>query len=813
MIHYLSFSAVRLILGFLCIWSSYLLLDTIVEFSANWSLTTLAIAGSLAAELIYQLYRYERAVVTPRCGIILLALRWTALAGLLWMLAQPVWSRMVQREILQEVVVLLDDSASMHLIDDGNSKTRQELAQQALDQSKIMDKLDGKVRVRTLRAARKVLNEGEESIEGWNQATDIAGALDTVLEQVPSDELAGVILVSDGRHNRPSQVEDVARRFGILDAPIGVLAVGHEAPPRDAAILSVQSPDAVYLGDRIRIATQLKFDGYRGKKAQLRLMQDDNLIEEREIPIPQDHHREEIRFRHTPDQQGITSYRIELEPLENERFPNNNRWSFETAVTDARTNVLIVESHPRWEFRYLRNLFYGRDKSIHLQYVLTHPDRISGQIDQDTAASASRPFGEAQATKLPVSDEEWRKFDVIILGDLKPQSLTSQQWKTLQQCVVERGTLLVTIAGPRWMPHAHQNPILEQLLPIHYHQSERTYFNLGQAPFKMSLTSAGQQHTVTAQSDSRLENNRIWSQFPSLYWRHPITGVKPGADVLLMAESSANQQKNRQANPKSMQALNDAIDALKRKKQVEQENALLVTQHVGKGKVATLLSDRSWRLREGVGDTNHHRFWGQLIRWGAGPNLRSGTAEVRLGTDQLTYSGDDPIEIMVRLRDEKFNPIQDPGLKAHIWKEGKKVTSLPLQYVEASNGLHRALARPLSETGSYSITLEGEKVDPSLTGHSLQAVRASIRVIGSTSPVELSETTLNLPLLNSLAKLSGGQVTTPATVGTLPALFLTGDESRDELRETTLWDHWLLLVILFLVLTLEWSTRRHAGLP
>ena len=65
---------------------------------------------------------------------------------------------------------------------------------------------------------------------------------------------------------------------------------------------------------------------------------------------------------------------MKIDPVEGELFPNNNEWDFDTAVSDDRTNVLIIDDRPRWEFRYLRNLFDSRDKSVHLQYVLLHPD-------------------------------------------------------------------------------------------------------------------------------------------------------------------------------------------------------------------------------------------------------------------------------------------------------------------------------------------------------------------------------------------------------------------------------------------------------
>ncbi len=116
-----------------------------------------------------------------------MALRISQLLLLCWILLEPVWSRYVDREIRREIVLLIDDSASMHLIDEGTTKTRQELAEEILAGSGVVEALDGKVRVRTVRAARRGLMEDDDAVEGWDQATDIAGALESVLEQVPSD--------------------------------------------------------------------------------------------------------------------------------------------------------------------------------------------------------------------------------------------------------------------------------------------------------------------------------------------------------------------------------------------------------------------------------------------------------------------------------------------------------------------------------------------------------------------------------------------------------------------------------------------------
>ena len=573
-----------------------------------------------------------------------------------------------------------------------------------------------------------------------------------MLEQVPPDKLAGVLMVSDGRHNRPDRVEDVARRFGILDAPVGIVAV------------------------------DLKFEGYKGQQAKVRLRRGEKLLEEREISIPQDHHCEEVRFAQVPDQGGVGDYQAEIAELAGERFKENNRWDFETSITDARTNVLIVESYPRWEFRYLRNLFYGRDKSEQLQYVLLNPDEVEGQADAAVAASAARPFGEALASRLSANEEEWRKFDVIILGDVDPKAMDDLTWQIVSRCVNERAALLVMIAGPRFMPHAIDAEAGWVLVPAEMDYGHRNYFNGEGGEFHFALTAEGQ--------------------------RHPVTGLKEGAEVLLSAANADAKQ-----SVTSGAGLTSALDDLAKRREREAKSALLVTRQTGKGKVALLLTDRTWRLREGAGDLYHHRFWGNLVRWGAGPTLRSGGARARFGTDQLTYTPDDRAKVIARSRDKSLKPVDDGSLRAEVLRDGKVLANVAMSAVPGSNGFYEADLERFSKAGKYEIRLRGERADELIREDGTGELTTGFRVVGSRGPVELAETTLNLPLLETIAQLSGGKVVSPEKAGELAALFLTDKNAREEIRETALWDSAWVLGLLASLLGSEWVIRRAGGLP
>lgn len=800
--------AVRFALVFLAGWGVLFGLSQVIRISPDWPHWAVAAGVAAGVELILALYQYEVGAVTPRRARWLVGLRIAALVLIAWILVEPTWVREVSREPRRKVVIVYDESASMLLKDDGTSDTRANIGREALTAAKVEEQLKGRLDVVSMRAARSLLGGAEEAAQGWNNATDLAAALGSVLEQTPPDELAGVVMVTDGRHNRPDRVEDVARRFGILDAPVGIVAVGRPEPPRDASILAVRAPDSLHLGDRMRVAVDAKFDGYKGRQATVILRQGDKVLEKKEIPIPQDQHREEIRFARVPDEGGIGDYTVEITGLEGERFSENNRWNFETSVTDARTNVLIVEGHPRWEFRYLRNLFYGRDKSVHLQYVLLNPDRIAGQKDDPVPASASRPFGEARATRLPESDEEWRKFDVIILGDLAPKALSESDWSSIDRCVRERAALLVMIAGPGHFPRMIASQTGRDLVPAEFEWGKADFIKASGVPTRWALTAEGARHPITRQSTGGMSNEALWSSFPTIPWRHPITALKEGSEILLSAVPDGDVP-----SVSNNDGLDAALNALAERRKREMESALLVTRQTGRGKTALLLTDRTWRLREGAGDTFHHRFWGNLVRWGAGPILRSGGERVRLGTDQLTYTPDDRPRITARLRDATLKPVVDAKLVAELVRDGTVVATVGLAAVKDSNGLHEGSFDRQREPGRYEVRLKGLEAERLIREEGGVQPVTAFQVVGSRGPVELADTTPDPALMQTIASLSGGRVVPPERAGDLTSLFLSDKIKRMEIRESSLWDNAILLFLLAAILGSEWVLRRSSGLP
>jgi hypothetical protein len=658
------------------------------------------------------------------------------------------------------------------------------------------------------------------AVEAFRGLTDYAAALDAVVREIPSEQLAGVLLVSDGRHNSDASVDPIARRLALQDVPVCSVRVGGSRLPVDIALADVSAPESIFLGDRVRVHALLRATGAAGRKAKVRLLLGDCTVDQKEIDVSSPDWRQEVRLSHDPSAVsnappgvaralaaaaagGALGYTLRVDPLPDELFADNNAWSFDVAVSEDRTNVLLVDDRPRWEFRYLRNLFFGRDKSVHLQYYLAHPDVIAGAAVKSALppASAARKFGDAEAGALPRDRTEWRKFDVIILGDVGPDVVSAATLATIEECVSERGALLVVIAGPRAMPHAWPDPRLAAILPVRYAVTSGGSWTAPEEAYRLVLTPAGRTHAVLQQSASLSETEAIWAGLPEINWRFPLTDAKPGAEVLAYAVPAGDA-----AEDFADVTVEDAVARLDEETRKRSRNALIAAQNYGRGKVLMLAFDRTWRLRYRMGDTYHHRFWGQVIRWGVGEKLRAGGERLRLGTDRLTYAPGDAVQVFGRVLDERLEPIDGARLTATLRREGMEVCRVPLAFRAGSQGFYEGRVPAVGEPGRYTVELQREDV------RQPEAVRALLLVSTAQRPIERAEVAATDETLASLARWTGGRVVPPEQAGSLWNVFGEGRRLIAEPRERPLWSNPAWFVLLIGLLAAEWLLRKRGGL-
>jgi hypothetical protein len=223
-----------------------------------------------------------------------------------------------------------------------------------------------------------------------------------------------------------------------------------------------------------------------------------------------------------------------------------------------------------------------------------------------------------------------------------------------------------------------------------------------------------------------------------------------------------------------------------------------------------LAFDQTWRLRYRIGDTYHHRFWGQVLRWATAGKLPSGTDTVKLGTDRSRYAPQAPVRVRAKIARKDFSPIVSDEVAVNVFEGDKLILTKKMQYLEHSPGLYDADLGELPG-GAYRVELVAPAAKAVLEEDRVSSVSTEFTVDPST-PVEQAELVPDRGLLARMANLTGGAVTDPSRADRV--LESLGPPSHVEVDryEYVLWDSWPLLLLMVMVATGEWLLRKKGGL-
>jgi hypothetical protein len=230
----------------------------------------------------------------------------------------------------------------------------------------------------------------------------------------------------------------------------------------------------------------------------------------------------------------------------------------------------------------------------------------------------------------------------------------------------------------------------------------------------------------------------------------------------------------------------------------------LVVRQFGAGRVAYMAFDETWRWRQNVAEKYQERFWNQLIPAIAEPVFASQDDLVSLDTDAFSYRVGATAEVRARIRSVQQSNRAEQAWKAVLWRDGKRVASIPLAADENRSDVLRGRTAAL-EAGSYSLGLEGSNntADSSL--------RVSFQV-ATPSEGELAELTLNEDLLGRMSAESKGVYLREEKHAQLQEALTPLETGRIVETETVLWQSYWWFSSVLALLSLEWLLRKRAGL-
>ena len=230
-----------------------------------------------------------------------------------------------------------------------------------------------------------------------------------------------------------------------------------------------------------------------------------------------------------PKFEGKYDFEISVPEYDEDINKQNNKKVFSINVRQEQLKVLVVDTLPRWEYRYLRNALM-RDPGVTVHTLLMH------QIDM------KQGDGEGYLTAFPESREELSSYDVIFLGDIgtRQKQLKKEHYEMIRALVEKQGSGVVFMPGNNGHHLTMLDTALQDLIPVIYDEKS-PYGKAFQVESKLLLTTEGRDHLLTLLSDTPSSNTALWKLLPGFYWNTAVKKAKVGSSVLAVHSSLRNE--------------------------------------------------------------------------------------------------------------------------------------------------------------------------------------------------------------------------------------------------------------------------------
>ena len=394
------------------------------------------------------------------------------------------------REPVKDVVsVVVDRSASNRLSD----RSAQTQAAQAEIERQLRSIGNVESRIVEVRDA-----------QGSGDGTRLFEALAASLADVPSERVAGAIVITDGlAHDTPPTAEALGLR-----APLHVLATGREREI-DRRIVLVDSPRFGIVGKDQTVRLRVLEKGGPGRAA-LTVRRDGEIVARREVTVGQT-----VSLPVRIDRGGPNVIEIEAAPLDNELTLANNRAVITIEGVRDKLRVLLVSGEPHPGERTWRNLLKA-DANIDLVHftILRPPEKQDGTPINELSLIAF-PTRELFQVKI-------KEFDLIIFDRYANQSiLPLVYFDNIVRYVREGGALLIA-AGPEYAgAQSLARTPLGQILPAIPDGS------VIDEAYRARVSEPGKRHPVTRDLPGSEVAPPQWGEWLRMVGARARTGLRP----------------------------------------------------------------------------------------------------------------------------------------------------------------------------------------------------------------------------------------------------------------------------------------------
>jgi uncharacterized membrane protein len=736
------------------------------------------VAAIVAAGALYVVWSYwHLAALKGRDRALLLGVRIALLAVAAFATLQPMLILRVAVPQQNYVGVLLDDSRSMQIADQG-SKPRSDFVRDELGRTDapLLAALGRRFVPRVFRfstSAERLQSTTDLNFQGTG--TRLGDAMERAADELSGLPVAGLVVVTDGADNADVTLDQYIAGLKAQAMPVFTVGVGKDRLSRDVQVTRAETPRRVLKGTSLVVDVVVTQTGYSGAKVPLLVEESGRLISTQDITLPADGESQTIKVRFKASDVGPQVFRFRIPVQGSEEVTQNNQRDALIDVYNRSEKVLFVEGEPRPEAKFVRQAT-EEDPGLHLVWLQRTAEATASAPEKFWRYGVDTP--EELQNGFPQTREELFAYRAIILGSIEAGAFNDQQQRMLEDFVSVRGGGLLALGGGRSFTEGGWGGTpLADALPITLDRAARAPLD---PPLELAVkpTRAGQSHPATQIADSEDEALAKWRDLPPLTAVNlaPTSSLKPGATPLLTG-----------------------VDGRGR------EQVVLAYQRYGRGKTLAMPVQDTWMWRMhasmAVDDKTHHNFWQRLVRW-----LVDGVPDrvmVSAGPDHVQKG--EPVTLTAMVRNPEYVGINDGRVSAELTSPSGKVQTVPMEWTVEHDGEYRARFTP-DEDGLYQIVASGTTKAGTDVGRGAGVLRVA------PSDAEYFDAAMRAPLLERVARETGGRFFRAAdTAGLLDAITYSG-RGVTVVEERELWDMPIVLLLLLGLMGGEWLFRRSRGL-
>ncbi len=787
--------------------------------SWNW-LWPVLVFGGLALLILFWTYR---ASAGQPLRWVCLALKALGLAALALCLLEPLWLGQRARPGANLFAVLADNSQGLQIHDRGDARSRGDTVRSLLDpqvspwQSSLASTFDVR---RYLFDTRLQATKDFSELNFEGRSSSMAASLRTLSERFQGRPLAGVLMLTDG--NATDLANGATPDLRGLP-PIYPVVIGRRDSVQDIAVQQVAVGQSAFEDAPVTLQTDVVTAGYRGRPVVARVVdRTGKTVQEQTADARGDGESVAFRFQMKPEQPGLSFYQVRVntpaetpvadapQPAKSEEatLANNSR-VFVVDRGQGPFRVLYVSGRPNWEFKFL-NRAVQMDEQVQLVALIRVAKREPKFDFRGRAGETSNPlfrgFGnqapeDVQRYDQPVlirlntrdelelragfprTPEELYGYHAVILDDVEAEFFAPDQALLLQKFVSERGGGLLMLGGMEsFQEGKYARTPIGDMLPIYLDNPDG-----GQAeppgPVNFQLAREGWLQAWARLRDNESDERTRIDEMVKFDVINRVRALKPGASVIATARDEKGA-----------------------------EFPALAVQRFGRGRTGSLMIGDLWRwgMKDAAKHADMDRAWRQLVRWLIAdvPNRVNATVE------PIAADANGAVRVQVRVRDEKFQPVDDATVAVEIepvvfeGTSGAAGTNLKLEAEPALDepGLYQVTYVP-RQTGGFRVVASVKNNAGADLG------RAEAGWSTDLAAEEFRSLVPNQALLEDIARKTGGQV---VAAEDLDKFVRRLPELRAPVMETWSYPAWhtpLMFGFALACLLAEWGLRRWKGMP